>query len=340
MRYSNTEVNLSRSVRTATTALFSAVFAVAFCVSGIAQAVTKPLTIIEEWKATAPPPGNYSRHILHILSPDGSLQAHLGPRAFADGLFVKNVATEDDRLILKTVGGFDVFSDLSFSPDGQRVMFLAGGGTSYYPHDVFTVRIDGSHLTQLTNATPMKWLSDDDKYYDVESAIYSPDGRHILVKVIHGESHEWSVGLLSPDKPKQDPIRLVEGNPLFWSTDGASIYYAGEDGIYRINVANKQSDLAADGKGFDILGRVPGTNGAFVLKRQSNVIPTNVLTVLSLDGTEVSQELADEAARIPFRDSEGRYLQSIDGAGPHQLLLTYVGITTKPNSHQQLVSFQ
>jgi hypothetical protein len=236
-----------------------------------------------------------------IRSPDGSLEAHLGARAFADGLFVKNVASGEDKLIVKAVGSLDAFSSVTFSPDGQRLMFLAGGGTAYYPSNVMTVSTDGSDLNQLTDSTPEKWLNSD-KEYALRSAMYSPDGRQILAEIVYGALHTSAIALLSTTDKKQTPDRLADGEPLFWSRDGTAIYFTGQDGlIYQFNLVSKQRVLITHDKGVYLLGRVPGVDAVFVRNPE-----TGVMTVINLDGAEIDDHLKQFAMRIPLRDSEGR----------------------------------
>jgi hypothetical protein len=114
------------------------------------QNTAKPLTIIREWTNNESSRfgvrlGGFSSG---IISSSGSLEVHLGPRQFRDGLYVKNLLTGEDKLIVKNANGFEEFDNLSFSPDGTRIMFHAcppvGAGCDSPTVD--TVNIDGVWL--------------------------------------------------------------------------------------------------------------------------------------------------------------------------------------------------
>jgi hypothetical protein len=142
------------------------------------------------------------------------------------------------------------------------------------------------------------------------------------------------VGVLSAHSAMQELAVLTKGVPLFWSKDGEAIYFRRETGaLARLDLHNKRADVIA---GFDknpVLGRLPGTDAVFVVRN-------NRIILVGLDGADVSQNLKDFAASIPFRDSDGRYLGSIEGAGAHQLFLEYNASATNPDSgHKQLVNF-
>jgi hypothetical protein len=61
------------------------------------------------------------------ISPDGRMLVYIGGD---NGLYLRDLETEQERLLLKGVGpGLDVFLNPVFSSDGTRVLFSASGGT-------------------------------------------------------------------------------------------------------------------------------------------------------------------------------------------------------------------
>jgi len=186
----------------------------------------------------------------------------------------------------------------------------------------------------------------------VDKPLYSPDGSKILVQVvttngnrdrdgrIDDSEDKTYVGLLSANGVKQNPERLVEGTPEFWSSDGTAIYYRALSNdrptLYRMDLETKQSVAVASP---DHFLKVPGEDAVFVQNVKGNSI-----SGLRLDGTAVSPELAKTASSIPVKDSEGRFLRAIETGGPHQLLLLYNSGTMKtpgiPDQHAQLVNVQ
>lgn len=344
------------SVRTVIVSRGSAIAAVAILsvlgvlsTPAVAQRnAARSLTVISEWRANGTPGGGFN---MGIISPDGSLEAHLGPREFEDGLYIKNLLTGEDKLIVTEADGYEIFDDVTFSPDGAHVMFHAcpAVGANCGSPAIYTVGVEGSDLTKIADSDYVEETAID---YLPESPVYSPDGQNVLIELwgVHEEPDEDGhtvppaitsyVGLVSATGEPQIPERLAEGKPLFWSTDGRAIYYDGDNGLARIDIDTKASAPAKIQSGFWIMGKVPGVDAAFVQN-----VKTNAINVVNLDGTPASPSLVDFAASIPFKDSEGRPLRSIKGVGPHQLILNYdlrwlpraAGILQQ---HTELVNFQ
>lgn len=270
-----------------------------------------------------------------VFSPDHTLAAHLGPRGFADGLYILNLVTREDKLILKDANGLNIFSNLTFSPDGSHLMFLASGPTAYYPGNVFTVRLDGSELIQLTDSTTQKELMETDEEtndYDVESASLSPDGKRIMIELVYGKFLTIAVGVISANIVKQNPKPLADGEPLFWNKDGSGIYYRSNDEtLHYLALQAPIRSIPLMGRENDrIVGRIPGTDTVFVVKNDRNVNGVNcrancVLTVESLDGAPVNPELTKYAASIPVTDSEGRTLSTIETSDLTHFSIKYEG---------------
>ena len=127
-------------------------------------------------------------------------------------------------------------------------------------------------------------------------------------------------GMLSAEDEKQTPQRLVEGYPLFWSTDGKVIYYTDSKRaiVSAVDQSTKRTaGIVQLGNG-RVIGRVPGANSMFLESRGASAV-----VIVSLDGKPVDAKLKEAVANIPLRDSDGRDLRSIDAAGPNRLSVTY-----------------
>jgi hypothetical protein len=126
-----------------------ALFAVVVSTSVIAQEAPENCPELPQYRSQVPAKVNSSG----VISPDGSVEAHLGPAAFEDGLYVKNLATGEDKLILDSIDNYKLFSELSFSADGKRLLFSAcpPAGASCPGKRIYSVQIDGSDLTESAN---------------------------------------------------------------------------------------------------------------------------------------------------------------------------------------------
>ena len=133
-----------------------------------------------------------------------------------------------------------------WSPDGQRIAFLAYPGAGWeteWPNQIrwelYTVRIDGTGLTRISEHTG--------------AAAWSPDGRHIAVARVAGE--DVVLAIIAPDgsAPRRiikitdretsfadyfgfgrfyGPVRFGQAlDPVAWSPDGTLILYVCETGV-------------------------------------------------------------------------------------------------------------
>jgi hypothetical protein len=85
-------------------------------------------------------------------------------------------------------------------------------------------------------------------------------------------------------------------------------------------MASKQAKAVLDISKSEVVGRVPGTDALFAVDRNQSDAP---LTVISLDGSPISQSLKDSAAALPRKDADGRLLSAVEDGGPHKLTLRY-----------------
>jgi hypothetical protein len=287
----------------------------------------------------------YQQHPKPAMSRDRLLMAHTG--RMGSGLYLKNMKTGEDRRleIENQLNCTDCLIDsIAISPDGGLIAFNVRWFVSS-EGSTFSIRADGSELVQISPSESAEIRN----RTDIRDLAFSPDGTKLLARVdLSGnerdkdgrDGEKFYVGILSADGLKQDAEKLAEGIPLFWSTDGTAIYYRDSASFYRLDITSKQSWPIADAHNRTVLGRVPESDAMFV--GQAGV---SFITILNLDGTSSSQRLKDFAANIPFRDANGRFLQSIEELAPHQFSLYYDLGFPSPNvnilkQHRVLVRFQ
>lgn len=128
---------------------------------------------------------------------------------------------------LKTTLQIDLkfrISELSWSPDGKRILF-----ESMDTHEIYVVDADGSNLTQLT----------DDPAYDF-SPVWSPDGRQISFN--SNRSGNFQIYLMEADGSNVICVTNDSFNSFFptWSPDGSRIAFESDrDGnpeIYSMDI--------------------------------------------------------------------------------------------------------
>jgi hypothetical protein len=165
---------------------------------------------------------------------------------------------------------------------------------------------------------------------DIRNLAFSPDGESVLAEVgivgsAEPDGNETWVGLLKPTVEKQDPVLLARGAPLFWSKDGAAFYFRDVErtgAVYRWDTDLKDAFIVPGFEHIHVLGRIPGTNVVFTVRRVD--AKNSELALAALDGSEVKASVAARVAQIPVRDAEGRYLEAVD-ATQTEWRLTYFG---------------
>ena len=146
----------------------------------------------------------------------------------AGDLFVGNPDTDTSRLL---VGGPEVDSAPSYSPDGTRVAFFRNAGCCPQTVDIFAVKADGSGLSKVTTE-PIN--------FDVPYANWAPDSRHLAV--IGGAAGSGGLELLDVDG-REAPLRLAPDMDMdrvaFRPPDGQEIAFrAIVDDKYGVYVMN------------------------------------------------------------------------------------------------------
>ena len=181
-------------------------------------------------------------------SPDGTSIAFNGDVADGPfGLRVLDLDTDVAHLIPGTEN--IVTGDPTWSPDGRRIAFEAWDGTQPEQWDIYSVRLDGSDLTNLTN-TPNEsetwpgwsWTTD-------------------RIAFVRGVPRGSGVYTMAPDE--SDATLVVDalpnlGNPA-WSPDGTMIAFTADTGqVYTIPASGGDPAAVPGALGEPAWGVVPG----------------------------------------------------------------------------------
>ena len=194
-------------------------------------------------------------------SPDGSRIAFAGSPGGPFGIYVLDIATGDATL----VPGTDEISvgNPAWSPDGSRIAFEARDGTQPEQWDIYSVRLDGSELTNLTR-TP--------NYSET-----MPTWSWTLDRIAFIESGPAEGALLTMSAAGMDQTTAYSGelapaNPV-WSPDGTAIAFeGGSEGIFTIS---------ADGTGLAALPDAHGGEPAWQSLMQGEILvpePTSTVS--------------------------------------------------------------
>lgn len=155
-------------------------------------------------------------------SPDGSKIAFLRYITADQTSHIFLMASNGTNLVQVTSGKAKVssYSNLAWSPDGLEIAFSYSDGTGY---DIFTINVDGSDLTNITNTVGVS-ESDPD---------WSPDGSQIVFT----SGILKRLAFMNPDGSGVVTI-LQSGRTAAWSPDGSRIAFTDPSGSYHIYTMN------------------------------------------------------------------------------------------------------
>jgi len=184
---------------------------------------------------------------------------------------------------------FDGMEDVSVSPDGRTVMFIARTGgreTAWRTNtEVFAASINGVGRPTLVTKNPA---------YDFEPS-YSPDGKWIAVRMQTRPGFEADRERIALYDAATRKLRVVTeawdrtASEIVWAPDGKTIYTSadnvGNHSIFAIDVASGNAKLIVD-KGTNGNPRVIGDRLLYTHDALDQ--PTELYTV-KLDGTDRRQ---------------------------------------------------
>jgi len=179
------------------------------------------------------------------LSPNGRQLVYIGAD---NGLYILDTEKRNERLLIRqTKDGMTVFSDPIFSSAGDTVYFVASGGTSSYPSNIYSIILANGQARQLTHAAQNKEdvsakTSDDvsmwrpyKQYFSMP--IPSPDGSgRLLVRVRDAVQEKDLVEIL--DTSAGTLMAIGEGTPLAWDASGTRAYYRTDEGVDVLDVSD------------------------------------------------------------------------------------------------------
>ncbi|MCI0635137.1 MAG: hypothetical protein L0206_14690 [Actinobacteria bacterium] len=167
----------------------------------------------------------------HVLdptwSPDGTQIAFAGSPGGPFGIYVLDLSTGETALIPGT-DEIDV-GDPTWSPDGTRIAFEAWDGTQPEQWDIYSMRLDGTGLTNLTN-TPNEWETSPAWSWANDRIAYVQSGpaEGELVSMASDGSDRMTVysGEWIPSSPAWSPDGTLIALPL----DTGQVYTVKADG--------------------------------------------------------------------------------------------------------------
>jgi Tol biopolymer transport system component len=225
------------------------------------ESLTEPL----EGKVVLTKPGEENQ--LYTMNADGS-NYHAVPNSLFEGKKIKDPRwSPDGKKIVFTVGPYkkgnkwinkiyiinedgteckEIYEggrDPSFSPNGKEIIFLKRDS------DIYTIRVDGSELRQLTNDAEKE--EETGVHFFRINPCWSPDGKKILFWGCkkHIETSEWetsNIFIMNADGTdlkqiiSDDAIEISFDSTPRWSPSGDQIAFIGikgrnSTGIYIIN---------------------------------------------------------------------------------------------------------
>ncbi|MFZ0130560.1 MAG: hypothetical protein WAL77_14180, partial [Candidatus Dormiibacterota bacterium] len=138
-------------------------------------------------------------------------------------------------------------SDAAISPDGTRIAFDRGGGSSTDASGIFLMNVDGSHLTRVT--TPPAAAAGGDAFPS-----FSPDGTKLaFVRYGASDGTEGAIYIVGVDGKglrQVTPAPYIDAARPHWSPDGSKLLFGtpgspvGVGGVRNVYVVNVDgSDL-------------------------------------------------------------------------------------------------
>ncbi len=149
-----------------------------------------------------------------VWSPDGkrltfARQINIDLKTKSSLVFTVNADGTDLRQVTPSdIKPFPNFNYPNWSPDGSKILTTLGGCDPGEKGSIYTVRPDGTDLTNLTGTTgPVQYCT----------ASYSPDGKYIIAAAVQGNVNngQAQLHLLTSSGTL---IRVVDPAPGYWQS--------------------------------------------------------------------------------------------------------------------------
>lgn len=181
-------------------------------------------------------------------SPDGQHLAFISNRHGGSRVYVMDAFSGRSWMV---TSDYALYHSLRWLDDGARLLMMTGVNEALR---MFTVGIDGSNFTELTNETVTAGSLMLELGLDaaVTPATVSPDGRYRLV---NRYVRTWGLYLTQTDQPRNPGRRIADLGRAYtetsgWSPDGRWIYFlSSHDGmtdLYRTSIEGHVERLTFD----------------------------------------------------------------------------------------------
>jgi Tol biopolymer transport system component len=222
---------------------------------------------------------NQSSDAFPTWSPDGTRIAFESDREGDNDIWIMNADGSNPRNVTGAIAGNEYFP--TWSPDGTRLAFRGTYGTDL-DGEIYTVRLNGTGLTRLTNNTAFDGRPE-----------WSPNGdRIVFVSLRDGNSEIYAVNAGGGGETRLTTNIAFDGFPT-WTPDGQRIVFksnrSGDFDLYTMSPDGSNVTLLLSGiAGVDETQEADGVvspDGTLIAFTSNRLGPDPDIWVSNLDGT-------------------------------------------------------